>query len=60
LHYCLTLAGRQVYTKTGSYKGKIVAVKDIKRKRVVLDRTLLMELEEVSIFQQFMILQAVA
>ena len=44
------VAGKQVFTKTGLFRGKTVAVKEIKRKRVVLDRDLLIELEEVGIF----------
>ncbi|CAK8676721.1 unnamed protein product [Clavelina lepadiformis] len=38
---------RQVFTKTGMYKGTVVAVKELKRRRVTLDRNMLVELEEM-------------
>ena len=41
------LTENQVFTKTGTYKGNFIAVKELKRRTVSVDRALLMELEEV-------------
>ncbi|CAK8676717.1 unnamed protein product [Clavelina lepadiformis] len=38
---------RQVFTRTGMYKGTVVAVKELKKRRTTLDRTTLIELEEM-------------
>ncbi|XP_076801487.1 atrial natriuretic peptide receptor 1-like isoform X2 [Clavelina lepadiformis] len=38
---------RQVFTKTGMYKGTVVAVKELKIRRITLDRNMLIELEEM-------------
>ena len=43
------LMDKQVFTKTGIYKGNVVAVKELKRKTVSLERSLLIELEEAGL-----------